>query len=187
MDRAVVSRAEAVDHRRVGLQPHAFAQAVDEHAGDLRPLALERRLLLDHGGEGQRLVRRVVRQPWAALRPGVGEHALHAVVGEREDRNVRGVGGKSIGIGEELALGTHPGVPEGAHDGDRALAAQRMQHVRMLIERFEEIVERRAFDDGELLENHLALLEERDDLLGARMRRNLVVTGLHARPEPPQA
>src|SRR2546430_9857088 len=53
---------------RSGLQAHALAQPVDEHSGDPRPLALERGLLLDHGGEDQRLVRRAERQLGAALR-----------------------------------------------------------------------------------------------------------------------
>ena len=44
---AVELRAEAVDHGRVGLQPHAAAQPLDEYAGDARPLAGEARLLLD--------------------------------------------------------------------------------------------------------------------------------------------
>ena len=44
-------------HGRVGLQPHAKLEPVDEDAGDVRALLLARGLLLDDRGEDQRILR----------------------------------------------------------------------------------------------------------------------------------
>ena len=48
-DVAVVETPDAVDHGRIGLQPHVPAQPRDENTGDARPLAREPGFLLDDG------------------------------------------------------------------------------------------------------------------------------------------
>ena len=66
---AVERVAHAVDHRRVGLQPHAALQAVDEHRRDQRAVGRRAGFLLDDRREDQRLVRRGERQVGRAARP----------------------------------------------------------------------------------------------------------------------
>ena len=46
----------AIDDRGVTLQAHALAQAIDEYAGDARPLTGQASLLLDDGCHYQRLI-----------------------------------------------------------------------------------------------------------------------------------
>ena len=58
-----------IDHRRVGLQWHAAAQAVGENAGDMCALHRRGGLLFHDRGQSQRLVDRVVRQVGGTLRP----------------------------------------------------------------------------------------------------------------------
>src|SRR5688500_1172334 len=53
---AVIGRTDAVDHRRVGLQPHAALQAFHEHPAHQRTFAIERGLLLYDGCQDQYLV-----------------------------------------------------------------------------------------------------------------------------------
>ena len=103
--------AEREQHRRVGLQFHAEAQAVDEDAGDMRPLLLARGLLLDDRGEGHRLLRageRQVRSPFLPqLGQGMGHRPAHPL-----DQLLAGVAiAVDIGVGQEFALGRgRPGI-----------------------------------------------------------------------------
>src|SRR5256885_10251522 len=120
-------------------------------------------------------------------RPGRSQHPLHAVVGESEDRDIGGVSGEAIGVGKELAFGVLAGMSERGHDLGVALAAHGVQHVGMLIQRLEKLPERRSFHHRELLQDDLALLEERDDLARARVRGYLVRARLHARLTAAQA
>ena len=62
-----------------------------------------------------------------------------------------------------------------------------MRDARVLLEDGEKVGERRPLDDGELLENHLATLEERENRGRARARGNFVGSGLHPRRTPVQA
>jgi hypothetical protein len=59
---AVKAFAESIDDGRVGLQPHAPAQSIDEHARDQRPFVGRAGFLFDQRGEDQSLLRGVVGQ-----------------------------------------------------------------------------------------------------------------------------
>ena len=65
---AVEGGAEAVDHGRVGLQRHADAQPVDEHAGDAAAVGAGAGLLLDDRRQRQRLVGALQRRRRARAR-----------------------------------------------------------------------------------------------------------------------
>ena len=67
--RACRAPDEAVDDRRVGLQPHPLVQAVDEHAGDMRTLVGLAGLPLDDRGQRDEFIGRLDRQVGAAARP----------------------------------------------------------------------------------------------------------------------
>ena len=133
----------------------------------------ERRLLLDHRGEDQRLVGCRSGRSGARCCPGRGERALHGVVGERQDRRVRGVARRSGRCrGRTAPSGAHARVAERRHDLRRALAARACASRRGCgVEGVEEVREGRALDDRELLEHHLAFREQREDLRsGSRAR-----------------
>ena len=66
---AVELVAQAVDDGGVGLQHHADAQAVVEHAGDHGPVAGAAGFLLDDAGQDQRLVGALERRSWAGAGP----------------------------------------------------------------------------------------------------------------------
>ena len=57
-----LAEGQAVDDRRIGLETHALFEAVDEHAGDARPLVSFARLLLDDRRQGDHFARRPDRQ-----------------------------------------------------------------------------------------------------------------------------
>ena len=81
-------RGDAVDDRRVDLEPHAVAQAVDEDGGDQRALLGDAGLLLDDGGEGQRLLglskgRSGARPAQASARIGPGAAVIRARIAAR--------------------------------------------------------------------------------------------------------
>ena len=141
---------------------------------------LQLRFLLDHRGENQRLPGLLEGQPRCAARPGRGQRALHGLVRQGEDRRVRGVGRKAVGIREEAPLGVFTGVTDGAHDLGSGLAVQRVRHGGVRGERGEELGKGRALDDGQLLQHHFAFGEQREDRLRAGMRGDLVHPGLDA-------
>ena len=60
---------QAVNDRRIGLEPHVLLQPVDEDAGDARPLVRLARLLLDDRGERHHFAGRLDRQIGRALLP----------------------------------------------------------------------------------------------------------------------
>ena len=82
---------DPVDHRRVGLQPHAFRQAVDEHAGHDPPLLGQAGLLLHDGRQDQRLLcgvptgRPGARSAQAAARRRACASSIRATSAARSD------------------------------------------------------------------------------------------------------
>ncbi len=104
-DVAVVLLAHGVDHRRIGLQPHALLQTPDEHAGDLVALGRHRRFLFDNGCHDQCLIGTVVRQVRAALLPLLRQRLSHAAIGAAQEIDIGRAAGEMIGIRVEPALG----------------------------------------------------------------------------------
>jgi hypothetical protein len=182
MDVAVVGRAQTVDHRGIGLQAHPPAQPLDEDSGNAWPLAGQSGFLLDHGGEHQRLLRRLQRQVRHAHVPGLSQGVAHAGVRELQDFHIRGAGGEPIGIGEEAPLGGLPRMPDRGHDFGIAAALQQRAHVRVHGKLHTQITEARALDHRELLENHPPLLQHLDHITGTGVGIDLVVTGLDGQP-----
>ena len=95
---AVEGLAQAVDHGRIGLQPHAQLQASHEHPGDARSLLRRAGFLLDDRGHGQRLERGGVRKPLPAGVPLLRQHLIHRVGGARQES------AHLVKVGEPLAL-----------------------------------------------------------------------------------
>src|SRR3546814_8040913 len=62
------SARHGINHGRIGFEPHAAPQPVDEDRGDMRALLGNTGLLLDDRGERDRLRHRVERQAVGALR-----------------------------------------------------------------------------------------------------------------------
>ena len=114
-DIAVVVGAHAVNHGGIGLQPHALAQAVDEHAGDAAALRRYRGLFLHDGGHDQRLVRGVVGQVLIAGRPGLIENPLLALQGAAQQIHIAGAARVEIGFRREPALRVGTGPAQTGH------------------------------------------------------------------------
>ena len=96
--------AEAVDHGRIGLEPHAATQPRDEHTRDSCAFLGCSGLLLHDRREDQRLVRRRQRKTVRPPRPRRIEKGRHRVVRAAQKLNVRGSGGKVIRLGKETSF-----------------------------------------------------------------------------------
>ena len=102
MAERALAEHQSVDDRRIGLELHVLAQAVDEHARDPRPLVGLAGLLLDDRSEGDEFARRLDRQILRALGPdfvdrfrlrlfhhreqGLASHAPRELVSLGQDR-----------------------------------------------------------------------------------------------------
>ncbi|MPN39206.1 hypothetical protein SDC9_186734 [bioreactor metagenome] len=101
---AVESIAQPVDDRRIGLQQHTLAQAIDKDCRHQRPICLAPGFLLDDGGHDQRLLRRPVGQALRPLRPLGIEFAPHGTMRSCEQVEIAGLLVEEVGIREKLAL-----------------------------------------------------------------------------------
>ena len=151
---------------------------------------LQSRLLLDHRGQYQCLLRMLQGQTLRAALPGGGQRTLHGLVREAENGSIGRVGGEAVGIGEEAPFRALPCVAQGGHHLGCALALQRVGNGRVRAQRREEFCKRRALDHGQLLEHDFAFGEQGEDLLRAGVRGYLVHASLHAhlpvrQPQPP--
>ncbi len=132
---AVKARSQTINHRRIGLQLHALAQPVYEHAGDQRALVRAPGFLFDNRGQNQRLVRRLQRQVRFAVFPLARETLAHFFKRLGEDRMVLLAGGIIIGIGIKPAFGVHIGVAQPHHDFLRRQTGKRAREFRRLVKR----------------------------------------------------
>ena len=101
------ARSKAVDHGRVGLQPHLLLEAVDEHRSNARALLGPAGLLLDDGGEDDELLGRPQRQVAGAALPDFFHELLlrllHAL-----DRQLAGVTASEIvAVRQQAAFTRH--------------------------------------------------------------------------------
>ena len=167
-----LAAGDAIDDRRVRLQPHALVQPVDEDRGDDGALFGHRRFLLDDGGKRHRLLlRRDGRHghpagPQLFQQPGLcrlhildqllARHAAPEHIGIRQDR---ALGRQCCGrAGEHLA---------GIDAGHRHLAGE-------------------AFGNGDLVGDRPAAGDEGHDLLHGGRRGDVVFAGLEPRALPGQ-
>ena len=108
---AVEARAQAVDHRGIGLQPHAEPQPVDEHRGDQRPVGgapvsfstIDARISAAYGSlSGESAARRA---------HAASSRCAHQPVRAREEREIGRARREEIGVRKEPAFETRPGTP----------------------------------------------------------------------------
>ncbi len=112
---AGVALAQAVDHRRVGLQQHADFQAAHEHPGDLAALLRHTGFLFYQGGHDQRLVRVGIRCIGGALAPFLGQYIIQAVVGFFQEFDIGHAAHEAVGVRKESPFGKHARVAELVH------------------------------------------------------------------------
>ena len=183
VDRAVGRPALAAEHAvedgRVGLQPHALVQPVDEDGGDARALVGHAGLLLDDRGERHELVDVGERQAGDAAVPDAFDKAL--LVGQHlvDDLLARGAARETLRVGDQAALRRHLG---------RHVAGQRL----VLGDALESLLDGQPFRDGQRGEHRLAALQQLHDvahgsagldLVFAGLQHAALVIGAHAEPE----
>ena len=165
--------------RRVDLQAHADAQAVDEHAADQVALARLARLLLDDRGHDERIVRRAVGNVLFAPGPFVGEMPLHGAVGAAQHREVARALGEKIGIGKEQPLGMGlGGAAARRQDLGFVEAGAVVAQVRARVERGAELHEGPALDQPHLGLGDVAARELLQELERRERLQDLVAAGL---------
>jgi len=98
------------------LQRHAAAQPIDEDAGDPRTFFRLAGLALDDRGQDQRLPRVGERQVGGAVRPGLGQGAVHRRIGATHDGGARLAPFEGVGLGQQIALVELGDVPRQALD-----------------------------------------------------------------------
>ena len=115
MQLAIVSLAQPIDHARVGLQRHADAKAVDEHARDLAAICRQTGFLLDDRGQYQGLVGGADRQVCST--PGPDRFKPLALQQRRafEHGQVADTSAVDIGVGVKAALGRQSGLADRCH------------------------------------------------------------------------
>ena len=171
---AVEALAQPVDHRGVGLQPHALPQAIDEHGSHDGALAQPSRLLLDDGGEDERLVGAPKRQGRVARLPGPGEPALHLRVGAPEDLDVRGAGHEAVGVGKEDALERRLVHAQRGADLRVAAPGERRPDVGTRAHLRQPLPEGGPFHEGDLDGEHVAARELVEELQRRERLRHAV-------------
>ena len=145
---AVEGRAQAVDDGRIGLQRHADAQPVHEHARD--PAAVGRRagFLLDDGRQHQRFIDVAQRAVGRALLPGCGQALAHCAVRAAQHREVGAALAVGIGVGVEAPFGgLAGGAEQGHHFGVARAGGGRLQRLG-LRQLGAELAEGPAFDEA---------------------------------------
>ena len=180
-DVAVVGAADAVDHRRVGLQAHADLQPPDENTGDLWTFAGEAGFLLDDGRQGQQFVRRLQRQALRARRPGLGQRLVHRGRRLPEDVEIAGVAREQIGLGQETTFREHALAIQALHDFAVVQGADLVPQARVGEQGRTQVAETPAFDDGELALDHPTVVHALQDRARAHAGGNAVLAHLQAR------
>lgn len=144
---------EAVDDRRVGLQPHLLVQAVDEDAGDTRALVGATILLLDDRGEDDQFLGRLDRQTGGNA--DIPENRDLAARHHVEDA-FRGAARKAIGVGQDRAFLGH----------FRDIAGQKL----VVPQPLGDLLARQPLGDGDRILDRLAAGNDTEDLLRADAR-----------------
>lgn len=159
-----VAADDAVDDRRVRLQPHVLPQAVDEHGGDARPLVRPSCLLLHDGGERHQFLDGVEGK----ARPPALPHGLHGpLVGVRhllQDRLAGGPAGEAVGFRQQRPLRRDLVDLPGQHD--------------VCLQAVDDLLGGQPFRDGDRVHDRLAGDEEVHHLPHARPGRERVFAGL---------
>ena len=187
MDVPIVALTQAIDHGRIGLQPHTQSQPVDEYRGDFRPLILTTGLLFDDRGQDQRLIRIGERQIRGTTAPGRVQLRLHALVSALQYAPVGGTGSEAVGVGKKSSLGGLARMAQRLHQLLRRQPAQLVRHVRMRIQRGAHLLKAPAFDHGHRFQHHPPVDQLIEHLARARVGRELVGTRLQPRRRPVQA
>jgi hypothetical protein len=178
---AVERRAEAVDHRGIGLQSHAAPEPQREDARDAGPLRGKSRLLLDDRREDQCLVGLVDRQVVGAPTPRRVEFAAHAGPRLAQDLQVRRALAEEVGVGEEQALGVHARLAQRLHHRCVVPARECVVDHRAALEGTAEVAEGPALDEGHRVLHHGPRFEQFEQAARRRARRYLVLACLDAR------
>ena len=132
-------------------------QAVHEHGGDQRALVRPPGLLLDDGGEYQRVVRRSERQVLRASFPLRRKMALHEPVGAAQYAEIARAVAEVVGVREEPALRRALLDAEALrHFGVREIA-DFLRYALLGSERLAHLPERPAFDERDAGEGVVAL------------------------------
>ena len=161
---AVEGCTETVDHRGIGLQPHAALEPAVEHAGYAAPLLGQSGFLLDDGREYQRLVRILQDTGRPMAGPGGVEPLLEPRVRLFEDLKRRGASGEVVGVRKELSFRVGFGFAELGHDRIR-IEIRSIDRV-VLPQCRDQLLEPPAVHDDDLVEMNLAA----DELLEQRQR-----------------
>ncbi|MNS84031.1 hypothetical protein D3C72_1178430 [compost metagenome] len=177
-DLAVVALTHAVDHRRVGLQHHAQAQAPHENASDLPALLGNAGLLLYQRGHDQRLVRVTVWQVGGALGPLLGQHFVQAHVGLLQQLDVAHTAHEAVGVREEAPLGKHTGMAELVHHFRIGQPIQRVLDLFMLGHGRAHLAEGPAFDQGQVVLHHVGPTPGIEQLLHGHAGGQAVFAGV---------
>ena len=175
---AVKLFAHSVNHRGVGLQQHADAHAVGEHASDLGTVLRAAGFLFHDAGQDQCLVGGFQRRIGLALGPSGLEPAVHGVQRAAQHGHVAAALGIGIGVREEAPLGVHAGAVQRGHQlfvghGGRVLA----QRIR-LGERRAHLLEGPALHHGHGAQGRFAACQFLQQLVRCCADWDFVITGL---------
>ncbi|MNT17776.1 hypothetical protein D3C72_1529510 [compost metagenome] len=185
---AAVAVAEAVDHRRVGLQQHAHRHAPHKHAGNLPALLRYAGFLFHQRSHDQRLVGFGVRCICSALFPLLGEHFIEAVVSGFQHLDIGHAPHVTIGVREEAPFRKNPGVAELVHDLAIAQTVEAMFELLFPGQRCADLTETPAFDQGQAVLNHFPAFPQVDQAFDGHAGLNAVFTavqGLSGEVEAP--
>ena len=159
---AVEVGTETVDHRRIGLQPHAALEPAVEHTGYSAPLLGQSGFFLDDGREYERLVRALQDTRRSTAGPGGVEPLFQPRVRPVEDLERRGASREVVGVRKELSFRVGFGFAELGHDRIR-IEIRRVDRV-VIPQCLDQLLEPPAVHDDDLVEINLAadeLLEQR--------------------------
>ena len=98
------------------MQPHACAQAIGKHPGDLPPVAGAAGFFLHNAGQNQCLVGRLQRCVRTALLPHLVQTALHGMQSAAQHCQFTAAFGIGVGVREEHAFSGNAGFAQSRHD-----------------------------------------------------------------------
>ena len=163
-----LSADDAIDNRRIGLQPHMFAQPVDKDAGDARPLVGLAGLLFDDGGQRDHFIGRGDRQVSRTPLPDLVEQLLLVARHFLQQLVAAGAALEFIGFRQQRTFTRN----------FMDVAGQNL----VIAQTLDDLLAGQPFRDRDHVQNRLALHHRVDHVLQRGVLLELIFAGLELAP-----